>query len=101
MLLCPCQPEEDQSDPGRHTAPKGYKAEMSTLACNLCSFHSEAVAPESGYRQHCMYTLLQELKRTGFDNPALSMLVEPLLPRAWRKELDKQKLLKGDEDTDL
>ena len=30
------------------------------------------------------------------------MLVEPLLPRAWRKELDKQKILKGDDvDTDL
>ncbi|KAL3163337.1 hypothetical protein ABBQ32_009725 [Trebouxia sp. C0010 RCD-2024] len=29
------------------------------------------------------------------------MLVEPLLPRAWRKELDKQKTLKGDVDTDL
>ena len=55
----------------------------------------------SGYRQHCMYTLLQELKRTGPDNAALSMLVEPLLPRAWRKELDRQKLLEGDEDTDL
>lgn len=55
----------------------------------------------SGYRQHCMYTLLQELKRTGPNNPALSLLVEPLLPRAWRKELDKQKLLKDDIDTDL
>ena len=55
----------------------------------------------SGYRQHCMYTLLQELRRTGPDNPALSMLVEPLLPRPWRKELDRQKLLMGDEDTDL
>ncbi len=55
----------------------------------------------SGYRQHCMYTLLQELRRTGPANPALSMLVEPLLPRAWRKELDRQKLLIGDEDTDL
>jgi len=52
-------------------------------------------------RQHCMYTLLQELKRIGADNPALSMLVEPLLPKPWRKELDKQKVLKGDEDTDL
>ena len=29
------------------------------------------------------------------------MLVEPLLPRAWRKELDKQKILKDDQDTDL
>ncbi len=47
-----------------------------------------------------MYTLLQELKRSGPDNPALSMLVEPLLPRVWRKELDRQKLLKEDEDTD-
>ncbi len=55
----------------------------------------------SGYRQHCMYTLLQELRHTGADNPALGMLVEPLLPQAWRKELDKQKLLKGDVDTDL
>lgn len=55
----------------------------------------------SGYRQHCMYTLLQELRRTGPDNPALSMLVEPLLSRPWRKELDRQKLLMGDEDTDL
>jgi len=55
----------------------------------------------SGYRQHCMYTLLQELRHTGADNPALAMLVEPLLPRAWRKELDKQKVLQGDVDTDL
>ena len=55
----------------------------------------------SGYRRHCMYTLLQELKRTGPDNPALSLLVEPLLPRACRRELDKQKLLKDDIDTDL
>ena len=29
------------------------------------------------------------------------MLVEPLLPRAWRKEPDKQKVLKDDVDTDL
>ena len=29
------------------------------------------------------------------------MLVEPLLPRAWRKELDRQKALKDDVDTDL
>ncbi len=29
------------------------------------------------------------------------MLVEPLLPRAWRKQLDKQKLLKDAIDTDL
>ncbi len=29
------------------------------------------------------------------------MLVEPLLPRAWSKELNRQKLLEGDEDTDL
>ena len=55
----------------------------------------------SGYRQHCMYTLLQELRHTGAQTPALAMLVEPLLPRAWRKELDKQKILKDDIDTDL
>ena len=55
----------------------------------------------SGCRQHCMCTLLQELKHTGAKTPALAMLVEPLLPRAWRKELDKQKTLKGDVDTDL
>jgi len=55
----------------------------------------------SGYRQHCMYTLLQELRHTGADNPALAMLVEPLLPLAWRKQLDKQRIPKGDEDTDL
>jgi len=55
----------------------------------------------SGYRQHCMYTLLQELRHTGAQTPALAMLVEPLLPRAWRKELDKQKILKDDVDTDL
>ena len=48
-----------------------------------------------------MCTLLQELKHTGAKTPALAMLVEPLLPRAWRKELDKQKTLKGDVDTDL
>ena len=55
----------------------------------------------SGYRQHCMYTLLQELRHTGPKSPALAMLVEPLLPRAWRKELDRQKALKDDVDTDL
>lgn len=48
-----------------------------------------------------MYTLLQELKHTGAQTHAVGMLVEPLLPRAWRKELDKQKTLKGDVDTDL
>ena len=48
-----------------------------------------------------MYTLLQELRHTGAQSPALAMLVEPLLPRAWRKELDKQKILKDDVDTDL
>lgn len=46
-----------------------------------------------------MYTLL--LRHTGADNPALAILVEPLLPLAWRKQLDKQRMLKGDEDTDL
>ena len=55
----------------------------------------------SGYRQHCMYTLLQELRHTGAQSPALAVLVEPLLPRAWRRQLDKQKLLKRDMDTDL
>jgi len=55
----------------------------------------------SGYRQHCMHTLLQELRHTGADNPALAMLVEPLLPLAWRQQLDKQRMLKCDEDTDL
>lgn len=48
-----------------------------------------------------MYTLLQELRHTGADNPALAMLVEPLLPPAWRKQLDKQRFLRGDEGTDL
>ena len=33
--------------------------------------------------------------------PASAMLVEPFLPKAWRKELDKQKTLKDDVDTDL
>ena len=55
----------------------------------------------SGYRQHCMYTLLQELRHNGAQSPALAMLVEPLLPRACRKELDRQKALKDDVDTDL
>ena len=48
-----------------------------------------------------MHTLLQELRRTGAQSPALAMLVEPLLPRAWRRQLDKEKLLKDDVDTDL
>ena len=48
-----------------------------------------------------MCTLLQELRHNGAKSPALAMLVEPLLPRAWRKELEKQKLLKDDADTDL
>ena len=55
----------------------------------------------SRYRQHCMYTLLQELRHNGPQSTALAMLVEPLLPRAWRKELDRQKALKDDVDTDL
>ena len=55
----------------------------------------------SGYRQHGMYTLLQELRHNGAQSPALAMLVEPLLPRAWRKELDTQKAMKDDADTDL
>ena len=42
----------------------------------------------SGYRQHCMYTLLQELKRSGAENPALAMLVEPLL----KKDLGEENL---------
>ena len=48
-----------------------------------------------------MYTLLHELRHTGAQTPALAMLVEPLLPRAWRKELEKQKVLKDDADTEL
>ncbi|KAL3136556.1 hypothetical protein ABBQ38_005803 [Trebouxia sp. C0009 RCD-2024] len=48
-----------------------------------------------------MYTLLQELRHNGAQSPALAMLVEPLLPKAWRKELDRQKTLKDDVDTDL
>ena len=55
----------------------------------------------SGYRQHCMYTLLQELRHNGAQTPALAMPVEPLLPKAWRKELEKQKILKDDIDIDL
>jgi hypothetical protein len=55
----------------------------------------------SGYRQHCFQTLLTELQNKGADSAALPMLVEPLLPRQWKKELDRCKLLKGDADTDL
>ncbi len=55
----------------------------------------------SGYRQHCFQTLLTELQTKGADSAALPMLVEPLLPRQWKKELDRCKLLKGDTDTDL
>ncbi len=47
-----------------------------------------------------MYTSLQELN-TPAETLALAMLVEPLLPHAWRNKLDKQKILKGDVDTDL
>lgn len=47
------------------------------------------------------YVHTYELRHTGADTAALAMLVEPLLPRAGRKELDKQKILKGDVDTDL
>ena len=48
-----------------------------------------------------MYTLLEELKQTAADNTALSMLVEPLLPRPWRKELDRQNMLQGDGAIDV
>ena len=46
----------------------------------------------SGYRQHCMYTLLQELRHTGAQTPALAMLVEPLLPKACRKSWTSRRL---------
>ncbi len=45
------------------------------------------------------YTLLQELKRTGPEQ-VLSMLAEPLLPRAWRKQLGRKNLLQADDSTD-
>ena len=79
------------------------------LRCHLllatCAVYAQKLLHRSsytsGYRQHCMYTLLQELRRSGPENPALAMLVEPLLPKDWRKELDRHKMLKDDEDTDL
>ena len=60
------------------------------LCCQLllatCAVFAQKLLPRSsytsGYRQHCMYTLLQELRHTGSQTPALAMLVEPLLPRA-------------------
>ena len=55
----------------------------------------------SGYRQHCFHTLITELLRTGPNSAALPLLVEPLLPRSWKHELDQSKLLKGDMETDL
>ena len=55
----------------------------------------------SGYRQHCFHTLITELLRTGPNSAALPLLVEPLLPRTWKRELDQSKLLKGDMETDL
>ncbi len=55
----------------------------------------------SGYRQHCFHTLITELLRTGPNSAALPLLVEPLLPRSWKRELDQSKLLKGDMETDL
>ena len=55
----------------------------------------------SGYRQHCFHTLITELLHTGPTSAALPLLVEPLLPRSWKRELDQSKLLKGDIETDL
>ena len=55
----------------------------------------------SGYRQHCFHTLITELLQTGPTSAALPLLVEPLLPRSWQRELDQSKLLKGDIETDL
>ena len=55
----------------------------------------------SCYRQHCVHTLITELLRTGPNSAALPLLVEPLLPRSWKRELDQSKLLKGDTETDL
>ena len=55
----------------------------------------------SGYRQHCFHTLITELLHTGPTSAALPLLVEPLLPRSWKRELDQSKLLKGDVETDL
>ena len=39
--------------------------------------------------------------QTGPNSAALPLLVEPLLPRSWKRELDQSKLLKGDMETDL
>jgi hypothetical protein len=55
----------------------------------------------SGYRQHCFHTLITELLRTGPNSAALPFLVEPLLPRSLKPELDQRKLLKGDMETGL
>ena len=55
----------------------------------------------SGYRQHCLSTLWPELERTGPQSAALPMLMKPLLPRSWKAELNHNRLLKVDEDTDL
>ena len=83
--------------------------DQQSCAVNSCWLHVQVLlrnycidpATHQGTDCRCMYTLLQELKDTGAQTPAVGMLVEPLLPRALRKELDKQKTLKGEVDTDL
>ncbi len=39
--------------------------------------------------------------QTGPNSAALPLLVEPLLPRSWKRELDHSRLLKGYMETDL
>ncbi len=48
---------------------------------------------------HGVYTLLQEIKRTGPEN-AFSMLVDPLMPQAWRTELGRKNLLQASDSAD-
>ena len=104
MFACSCQPEENKLIQEDTLLQRTTKLRCQLLLATSAVFTQKLLHQSSytsGYRQHCMYTLLQKLKHSGPDNLALSMLVEPLLPRAWRKEPGRQKLLKGDEDTEL
>ena len=99
----------DQSRPvghaaGRQSDEKGHKTALPVAPSYLCCVRTKAAA------QGLLHKWLQapllshphhRAAGTGLNSAALPLLVEPLLPRSWKRELDQSKLLKGHMETDL
>ena len=96
--MCICAYQQDKHGAGRHPGATKLRRQLLLATCAVCP---EAVAQIQLHirQQEALHVYITA--RAGADNPALAMLVEPLLSLAWRKQLDKQRFLKGDEDTDL